>query len=358
MAEDAPHIREADSRSVSASSAHGDGEQAAERMESSTTLGKVGLRGAPQGTGGTGSGWWSWGGLVLWSSGETQTQQPASNDHAEQERREEPPPEVPTQPPASPPTSSAPSELRNPVVASIEQNRSSWAAFFSSRNTALPHKAVEGRKEEEEVMEVDFAEHDDAPPPPKPVVVQPVNIPEETKKPTRSDTVRAGSSTKKTESLASAASTSRPSSIKEPVPVPSVQAVDAKPIPAAVKDEQSGSRSAPQSPTPSVKGKKNAKKPPVPRPPNLVLPGFSDTFSRPPRSHPPPQGMVKKALSFIVGDRKTTKLPGAMDPAEGLPKLNRIVGRPEPDVTRFGKIVVIGVHGCDLLSYNGFNVSG
>lgn len=82
-----------------------------------------------------------------------------------------------------------------------------------------------------------------------------------------------------------------------------------------------------------------------PHVPNLVLPSFSDTFSRPPRSVVPPRkgkSVRSKVGSYIFGSGQPVE--AIAEHASGLPRSLEVLRRPSR-ASEMKRILIIGVHG-------------
>lgn len=191
--------------------------------------------------------------------------------------------------------------------------RESWISYFSSRK-ARPVAQIASN--EPEVMEIDFEDESTTASQPTPAkttsTTNPATVPQKL----------LGKTSKGLEGSTSAQS-SRPST-------PSLAVGRSpKPDPAPVADRPStpltGSKNS------AVEAAKKATKKPAsirPPVPNLVLPTFEDTFSKPPRSLSPPAGVLKRTLTavntWLSGPSETARMRTA-------PRINKGAGASSSD---------------------------
>ena len=246
------------------------------------------------------------------------------------------------------PTIPATSELPNPITASIAANSKGWAAFFSSSRPLAAKMITERGEAGMEVMNIDDDEFDSngsVPPTPAPTPV--VTVLEKNEKYGKSQTPVG-----KTPSIRSfASSSSKGKDVPLIVPLTSSDSTKRKVAAMNVK--------RPASPAPS----KKSVTPVQPRPPNLVLPTFNDTFRSLPRSRPPPAKSPTSTLMKTWGYVNSLLLYGAHDEQSGsikgkgkerrhleefgkeLPRVWDVLGGTEAPLADCKKVVVIGIHG-------------
>lgn len=270
----------------------------------------------------------------------------------------EPQPTLFSEQPSDPSSSQAPTltpgkppEAANPILSSFAANPSGWTSFFSSRSRSLTTKAVTeaGERSDRESMEVmDIDDFDEG---------SVSEAKESHVKP--SQTVGDGKAAIKNAKEMDGLPKSSDSAVH--APLTTVEDVRRKAV-----SNQSETRSS--SPTPSKKSAKSVPASPAPRPANLVLPTFEDTFFTPPRSQPPPKSRssassaFRKTMGFVSSvlfareeDESSGKRKGKQKErhpdlelfGKELPRAWKVLGD-VPEHCAFSeckKVVVIGVHG-------------
>lgn len=264
-----------------------------------------------------------------------------------------------TERPSDPPSEPAPTatsdrapEPLNPILASLTANPSGWTSFFSSRSRSLTTKAVTetGERESRESMEVmDIDDYEDA------------SAGEAKDSHVKTSQV-GGDGKATTKDIKQMDSLPRSPDSVVHTPLTTTDDVKRKAV-----NNQPDKRSS--SPTPSKKSTKSTKSnvPAAPRPANLVLPTFEDTFFTAPRSQPPPKSRSSASSAFCKTMGFVSSVLFAREEDESSKRKGKQRER-HPDLEAFGKelprawkvlgeapnhsilleckkIVVIGVHG-------------
>lgn len=251
-----------------------------------------------------------------------------------------------------PVVSPANTELSNPITSSLVTNSKGWAAFFSSSRSLTTKMITERGEAGMEVMNIDDDESEgigSAPPTPTPASTPLMTMPERDEK-----CVKGQSAPARTPSLRSVASSS--SKTKETqMNTPLTSSDSTKRKVAAVNVKRAAS------PAPS----KKSIAPLQPRPPNLILPTFKDTFHTLPRSKPPPTESTTSTLMKTWGYVNNLLLYGAhgahIEAVKGkgkeshgsleefgkeLPRAWDVLETAAPlPLTDCKNVVVIGIHG-------------
>ncbi|KZP32722.1 hypothetical protein FIBSPDRAFT_722375 [Athelia psychrophila] len=247
-------------------------------------------------------------------------------------------------------------EPPNPIESGISANRVGWASFFSSTSLLVKSiKDVEKRDENGmEVMDID----DDIETLPSgaasPAVIQPAVVPKPKSAPAPKELEPKRDSATNSGTDGQGAKDGK--SIKPPAsPLTNSDSVKRE----TAKATKMTPRTA--SPSPSTKSNANA----APKPPNLVLPTWTDTFHTVPRSIVPvtPASTISKTLNYMSGvlfqgesarakgKGKAKRREKELKEFEGfgleLPKAFDVLGKQlEPDVLQGCKrAVIIGIHG-------------
>lgn len=243
------------------------------------------------------------------------------------------PPEPETIAVASPETSEQ--EPVNPVSSSIASNSRGWMSFLSVSRTLTVKSLSDKGEGGMEVMEIDEDES---------AGLASVASPAETLR-------------KKVPSVRNEEPFDPSKSPKETIPAPPLTSSGG--AKRAVAEGAKANRGT--SPAPS----KKSISPPTPRPPNLVLPTFGDTFHALPRSRPPPVESttytIKKTLGYVSSvlfarDQEANaegkgkgrdRRPDLHDFGKELPRAWNVLGEAQEMQTLAAckKVVVIGVHG-------------
>lgn len=186
--------------------------------------------------------------------------------------RPNPPTPLPSEAQPSPSSPTPTQEPVNPIVSSLGANMNGWTSFFSSRSLTVKSITEKGESGME-VMDIDEDEAESGP----------VTV--------KAEDENATGKTLPPPSNAVASSASSMKSKDTPVGPPLTSSDSIKRKVAKGVDKRSAS------PTPS----KRSIPSPTPRPPNLVLPTFDDTFRTLPRSRPPPTGSTASAIKKTLG---------------------------------------------------------
>ncbi|OBZ74632.1 hypothetical protein A0H81_05079 [Grifola frondosa] len=217
-------------------------------------------------------------------------------------------------------------EAQNPIEASILTQRSGWASFFTSKSLVVKTIKADDTDKQEHGMEVmDVDDVDDS----STAVEIPVGQ----------------------EVTAQILTTPwSPTTPKSPG-TPPKQREPKKSNPAAppLTDSESIKRETakavrPPSPTPS---KASSTSPVVPRPPNLVLPSWEDTFRSAPRSYSPPHPQLHESKSKLSGALYHNREGKFVHFGKELPKALDVIGEQlNPYILSGGcRVAVIGVAG-------------
>jgi hypothetical protein len=279
--------------------------------------------------------------------------------------------------PAPLPSPSVEVEARNAVI--NPATRSGWVSYFSSKGAKSAAHRIEDRPEGPEVMEIDVGPSAPAPAQQSSNKKTAASIASAATEPAQpvgkaAKTLVHKASTASLRAVKPAAPAAKAG--KPPVEGPPTDAPRPDPAPPSSRPltpmgrgaSGQGNASGPSSKPGSVR---------LP-PPNLILPSFEDTFSRPPRSHAPlPSGVLGRTLSVVsawAGGRKAAPTstsstasrirksssimesgPAALLRKEAtasenrLPRTWSVMGNRERERTRGCKegerVVVIGVHG-------------
>ena len=249
----------------------------------------------------------------------------------------------------SKPVSLAPSEMLNPITVSFTTNSKGWTTFFSSRQLSTKMISEHG----EPGMEVMDIDDDELGPSGK---VGPLLVPIASSGSLRKTEKSADTGANGNGNAPSIRSIASTSSKGKDTPMGGTTLTS----PDNMRRKISVANSKrPASPAPSQKSFT-----PHPRPPNLVLPTFNDTFRSLPRSRPPPcesttstlmktWGYVNSLLLYGAGTTSAGSVKGKGKGHSGhlegfgkeLPRAWDVVGEIELPLSGCRNVVVIGVHG-------------
>ncbi|PWN49915.1 hypothetical protein IE53DRAFT_387835 [Violaceomyces palustris] len=223
-------------------------------------------------------------------------------------------------------TTSAPSSassLVDPNTAVLNSaTRSSWVSYFSSRTASRARTISNWQQDENEVMDIsDYVQAENSrsgitgsttPLPKRNVAksssasVAANSLSAATIEPGRPTNLSSGSSTPKD---SGSTPIGKAAILKAATANASVRGVNGQAKGKTESEQASGkSASKPSSVTSSTKGGGSLPGSPKPQSPNLVLPSFEDTFTRPPRVWMPKVGVLERTLS-VVNSYLFSKVP-------------------------------------------------